>query len=214
MTLEAKNLGFYYRKDRWIFENVNLSLESGSITVLFGDSGMGKSTLAKIFAGYEKAAQGSVALDGADYLKRKAYCPVQLIQQHPEKAVNPRFKMKDVLNEGYKPGRALVDSLGIADSWLNRYPLELSGGELQRFCIARALGPATRFIIADEISSMLDPVTQAQIWTVLLGESARRGIGILSITHDKDLAEQLGGLRLVMKKGGTNSITVAAYAEV
>jgi peptide/nickel transport system ATP-binding protein len=210
MTLEAKNLGFYYTNKRWIFKNINLSLDSETITVLLGESGLGKSTLAKIFAGYEKAVEGSVALDGAGYLKRKAYCPVQLIQQHPEKAVNPRFKMKDVLHEGHEPGKPLLDALGIEDSWLNRYPLELSGGELQRFCIARSLGPMTKFIIADEISAMLDPVTQAQIWAALISESAKRGIGILAITHDTDLAERLGGHRLVMAMDDKNLLTVAA----
>jgi peptide/nickel transport system ATP-binding protein len=210
MILEAKEVGFYYRKDHWIFENINLSLKSGIVTVLIGDSGLGKSTLAKIFAGYEKPAKGSVVLDGADYLRQKAYCPVQLIQQHPEKAVNPRFKMKDVLYEGYEPDKTLLDSFGIEDAWLKRYPLELSGGELQRFCITRALGPETRFIIADEISAMLDPVTQAQIWTALLAESAKRGIGIFAITHDHDLAEKIGGLRLVMTKDENNLMSLAA----
>lgn len=210
MALETKNLGFYYEKNRWIFKDINLSLESKTITVLLGDSGLGKSTLAKIFAGYEKPTEGSVALDGADYLKRKAYCPVQLIQQHPEKAINPRFKMRDVLHEGYEHDKSLLDDLGIEDSWLKRYPLELSGGELQRFCIARSLGPMTQFIIADEISAMLDPVTQAQIWTTLVEESVKRGIGILAITHDIDLAEKLGGRRLVMTRDDKKLITIAA----
>ena len=64
MILEAKEVGFYYRKDHWIFENINLSLESEMVTVLLGDSGLGKSTLAKIFAGYEKTHRRIERCDG------------------------------------------------------------------------------------------------------------------------------------------------------
>jgi peptide/nickel transport system ATP-binding protein len=190
MRLEAKNLGFRYGKGPWIFRNFDLAVESGTVTALLGDSGAGKSTLAKVLALYERPAEGDITIDGVP-LKGHGYRPVQLIFQHPEKAVNPRFRMKDVLNEGFAADRALTGRLGIEGSWLNRYPHELSGGELQRFCIARVLGPETRFIIADEISAMLDPITQAQIWELLLAETRNRGIGILAVTHDKRLAEKL-----------------------
>ncbi|MDR2357419.1 MAG: ABC transporter ATP-binding protein, partial [Oscillospiraceae bacterium] len=66
-----------------------------------------------------------------------------------------------------------------------------SGGELQRFCIARALAPGTRFIIADEISTMLDVITQAQIWELLLGAARERGLGLLAVTHNRALAERV-----------------------
>ena len=71
-----------------------------------------------------------------------------------------------------------MDGLGIEPDWLNRYPSELSGGELQRFCIARALGQRTRFLLADEISTMLDLITQSQLWNFLLEEVKNREIGL------------------------------------
>ena len=190
MRLEAANLGFRYGQGPWIFRKYNLDIESGAVIALLGDSGTGKSTLAKLLAGYEKPLEGTVRLDGAAF-GDGGYRPVQLIFQHPEKAVNPRFKMKDILHEGFTVDEALCARLGIEPAWLNRYPRELSGGELQRFCIARALGPKTRFIIADEISAMFDPITQAQIWTALLAETRRRGIGIVVVTHDRPLAEKV-----------------------
>jgi peptide/nickel transport system ATP-binding protein len=82
--------------------------------------------------------------------------------------------------------------MGIEKAWLERYPRELSGGEIQRFCIARALGPKARFIIADEISTMLDVITQAQIWNALLDMVSKRNLGLLVITHNPYLAEKLG----------------------
>lgn len=74
---------------------------------------------------------------------------------------------------------------------MNRYPGELSGGELQRFCIARALGGQTRFLLADEISTMLDLITQSQIWNFLLEEVKRRKMGLLVVSHSGELLERV-----------------------
>ena len=96
------------------------------------------------------------------------YCPVQMIWQHPEQAVNPRLRMKNVIEEGDRTDSELIEKLGIEPDWMNRFPTELSGGELQRFCIARALGQRTRFLLADEITTMLDLINQSQIWHFLI----------------------------------------------
>jgi peptide/nickel transport system ATP-binding protein len=121
----------------------------------------------------------------------KGYNPVQLVFQHPEKAVNPKWKMKDILNEGNNVSQDILDSFGIKNSWLNRWPNELSGGELQRFALARSLGSETRYLIADEITTMLDAITQAQIWNTVLDIVKERNIGVLVVSHEKNLIKKL-----------------------
>ena len=137
---------------------------------LVGPSGCGKSTLAGILAGYEIPESGEVLWEGRP-LERRGYCPVQMIGQHPEQAVNPRWRMEKILRECWNPKEELLQRMGIEKSWMTRWPNELSGGELQRFCIARVLGPETKFLVCDEISTMLDVITQAQIWQILLEET-------------------------------------------
>jgi peptide/nickel transport system ATP-binding protein len=119
------------------------------------------------------------------------YNPVQLIFQHPEKAVNPKWKMKDILKEGHEVSQVILEAFGIKENWLNRWPNELSGGELQRFALARALGPKTNFLIADEITTMVDAITQAQIWESILGIVEELNIGVLVVSHDKSLINRL-----------------------
>ena len=84
--------------------------------------------------------RGAFCWTGSRSRSTAAYCPVQLIWQHPEEAVNPRLKMKHALKQGGGVSPRIAEGLGIQDEWLERYPSELSGGEMQRFCIARALG--------------------------------------------------------------------------
>jgi len=158
---------------------------------LAAPSGFGKTTFCKILAGYEKPDEGLVLLDGKPLSEYKGYCPVQLIWQHPQEAVNPRRKMKTVLEEGDVLDEHLIRGLGIEKEWLERYPGELSGGELQRFCIARALGEKTRFLLADEITAMLDLITQSQIWNFLLEEVKKREIGLLVVSHSEPLLERI-----------------------
>ena len=80
-----------------------------------------------------------------------------------------------------------LERLGIRDAWLSRFPHELSGGELQRFCIARALASRPRYLVADEISTMLDAVAQARVWHVLLEEARAHPMGILLVSHSPSL---------------------------
>ena len=188
MELKAENISFSYNKKRQILKDVSLSVNNNQIIGLIGDSGSGKSTLCKILAGYIFHYSGNVTLDGKK-IPDKDYYPVQLIFQHPEKTMNPKWKMEKVLNEAWTPTQELKDTFGLKDSWLTRWPSELSGGELQRFSIIRALNPKTKFIIADEISTMLDAVTQVQIWEALIKHAKANNIGILAVSHDPELLE-------------------------
>lgn len=191
MQLEAKKISFRYQKNSpWILKDVDLTVQAGERVALLGPSGYGKSTLAKILAGYENPVKGEVFWDGAP-LPKKGFCPVQMIGQHPEKAVNPRWKMARIVNEGWQADEETLRELGIEKAWMKRWPSELSGGELQRFCIARALGPKTKFLICDEISTMLDVITQAQIWQKVLAAAQKGGLGLLVVTHNKALAARV-----------------------
>lgn len=188
MTLEAKNISFSYDGKKNILENFNLKVETGEKVCIFAKSGYGKSTLAKILAGYEQPTQGQVLLDDKP-LPAKGYCPVQLIYQHPERAVNPKWRIKDILAESGKIDQHMLNHLQITGDYLNKYPAEVSGGELQRICIARALQGGAKFLIADEITTMLDAITQVEIWNLVLRHM--EGMGLIVITHNRHLAEKI-----------------------
>lgn len=191
MALEAKNIYFrYHKKQPWILENCSLKVNQGEQLAVLAPSGYGKTTLAMLLAGYLKPTRGEIFLDGKR-LPQKGICPVQLIFQHPEKAINPRWRMKQVLQESGGIEEDLLDALGIEPAWLNRFPQELSGGELQRFCVARAMQGGAEYLICDEISTMLDVITQAQIWQVVLKEAAKRQMGVIAVTHNRHLAERI-----------------------
>ena len=192
MILEAKNLSFRYEESgRKILDQFSLQVDSSERVGILAPSGFGKTTLCKILAGYEEPETGTVLLDGKPLYSYKGYCPVQMIWQHPEQAVNPRLRMRNVFEEGDQVETELIKKLGIEPDWMNRFPTELSGGELQRFCIARALGKRTRFLLADEISTMLDLITQSQIWHFLMEETQRRGIGMIVVSHSPELVEKV-----------------------
>lgn len=191
MALEAKNVSFRYEpRLPWVLQTVSLKLERGARTALFAPSGYGKTTLAMLLAGYLQPTAGEVLLDGAP-LPKTGVCPVQLICQHPEKAINPRWRLARVLEESGALSDAVLDAFGIERAWLTRYPRELSGGELQRFCVARALMSGAQYLICDEISTMLDVITQAQIWNTVLAEAEKRNMAILAVTHNRNLAERI-----------------------
>lgn len=192
MILEAKNISFRYGKnEREILKDFSLKADSSERVGLAAPSGFGKTTLCKILSGYEKPDRGEILLDGKTLDQYGSYCPVQLIWQHPEQAVNPRLRMKSVLEEGDQVDPALVERLGIEKDWMNRFPVEISGGEMQRFCIARAMGKRTRFLLADEISTMLDLITQSQIWHFLIEETGRRQMGMIVVSHSPELLEKV-----------------------
>lgn len=192
MQLKAENIFFSYPKSDAILRNISFTLASNEIVGILAPSGYGKSTLGKILSGYLKPQKGAVVLEGAHTERdMQKYNPVQLIFQHPEEAVNPLWKMEKVLLETGPINHALMDALGIDPSWLNRWPTELSGGELQRFCVLRILNPKTRFIIADEMTTMLDAITQAQIWEVVLSYAKRQNIGVVVISHSEALINRI-----------------------
>lgn len=191
MRLEAKNVSFRYdRRQPWVLEDCSLSVTSGEHLALFAPSGYGKTTLSMLLAGYLQPTDGEILLDGKP-LPQRGICPVQLIYQHPEKAINPRWRLKKVLEESGELREDVLRAFGIESAWLDRFPRELSGGELQRFCVARALMSGADFLICDEISTMLDVITQSQIWNTVLDEARKRNMGIIAVTHNRHLANRI-----------------------
>ena len=203
--LEARDVTFSYPGKGPIYQGFNLAVKLGERVALQAPSGFGKTTLCRMLAGYLQPASGQVLLD-AQSLPTRGACPVQLVWQHPEMAMDPHMRMAAALAEagvGHRRMRSfsdpalspahreLLERLGIRETWLARFPHELSGGELQRFCIARALAVRPRYLIADEISTMLDAVTQARIWYVLLEESTSTGMGIVLVSHSPGLTARV-----------------------
>lgn len=189
--LEVQDITFSYQKNgNQILEHVNLSVGPEERLGILAPSGYGKTTLLKIISGYISPDAGRILVDG-ELLPQKGYCPVQMIFQHPEQAVNPRLRMREVLKEGDGISKELIEGLGIEEDWKNRFSQELSGGELQRFCIARALGKGTKYLLCDEITTMLDFITQGQIWNFLIEETKRRGIGMVIVSHSQPLLDHV-----------------------
>ena len=188
--LEARNITYGYEgAARTLYEGFNLTVSRDERVALRAPSGFGKTTLCRMLAGYEKPQQGEI-LVGGQPLPKRGVCLVQLVLQHPETAVDPRMRMQQTLAEaGEVPGE-LLEALGIQEKWLTRFPHELSGGELQRFCIARALAAHPHYLVADEISTMLDAVTQAQIWNFLLEQTQAHHIGLVFVSHSEALMKR------------------------
>ena len=199
MKLKADNISFKYPSAKnYLLKDINLELNNKKIIGLIGDSGSGKSTLCKILSGYVTKYEGNVTLDRQP-LPKNGFKPVQLIYQHPEKVMNPKWKMKQVLEESWDVSDEALSEFGIQKSWLTRFPQELSGGELQRFSVVRSLNPNTKFLIADEMTTMLDAITQVQILDSVLKIVKKRNMGFLLVSHDMDLVDTICDDRIYLK---------------
>lgn len=190
-------------------DGASLRLAPGARLALVGPSGSGKSTLAQVMAMLLEPDSGSVTVDGERVGEWGVRCGrqlrhrVQLIWQAPRLAVDPRLHVGDAILEplaasGMLPGerdeqRALLSSwatrVGLTPDLLERFPHEVSEGQLQRACLARALTVRPRYLICDELSSMLDVSTQAALLEAIVAVQAERELGVLLITHDTILAE-------------------------
>lgn len=136
MILEARNISFRYgEKSREILKDFSLKAESTERVGLVAPSGFGKTTLCKILSGYEKPDSGQVLLDGKPLDFYGSYCPVQLIWQHPEQAINPRLRMRSVLEEGDNVSPDLIKRLGIEADWMNRFRQSCPGEKCRGFVL-------------------------------------------------------------------------------
>ncbi len=188
--LRADKISYSYSRHQTIIDQLDFALHPGEIVGLPGDSGRGKSTLGYLLSGYYSPHRGTIWCND-ELLPKNGYCPVQMIFQHPELAVNPRWKIKKILQEGNENYKPLLHKFGIQPDWLERYPHELSGGELQRITLIRAMTPATKYLIADEMTASLDPATQALLWKNVLNWAKNNEVGILVISHDMHLLNRV-----------------------
>lgn len=198
MLLEVRDLSKRYRKNGpLIVEHVSFTIDRGETLGILGDSGSGKSTIGQILAGLYPPSGGEILLDGAPLTFRGTQrWKVQILFQHPEVAFDPRMTLENSMREPYRflkkqyTHQALCEFLerfGIYEEHLARYPAELSGGELQRLALARAMLMEPSFLILDEPTSMLDVVSQAQVIRLLQQLQQERNVGYLFISHDEAL---------------------------
>jgi peptide/nickel transport system ATP-binding protein len=191
--LRAEGVWLRYGRDRpWVLAGEDLAIGAGEVVGLCGPSGGGKSTLGRVLAGHLRPDRGRVTVDGAVPRSRREPHPVQLVLQQPERAIDPRWTVRRAL-AATGAGLDALDERLVHPGWLDRYPHEISGGELQRVNLARALLVRPRYLVADEISASLDAVTQARVWTLLLEHCREAGIGVLAISHDRLLLETVAG---------------------
>ncbi len=189
-ALEVRDLAFAYPRRR-VLSGLSFTLRAGERLGLFAPSGRGKTTLCRLLAGYERPDGGEIRWAGRPLGDWRGPSPVQLLWQHPEQAVDPRLPLGETLREAGPLDEALLAALDISPSWLARYPAELSGGELQRLCIARALAVRPRILLCDETTSMLDPLSQARIWSFLTAWARDHQLGLLIVSHNRNLLKRL-----------------------
>lgn len=201
--LVADGIGFSYGPDRVVLRDASLGIARGERVALCAPSGAGKTTLCRILAGYLKPDTGRVLVDGVELrhgAPNGSPCPVQLVWQHPEQAFDPHARIERSLAEAgdASGGHAAVlkERLGVRDAWLGRFPHELSGGELMRCCLMRALMVDPAYLIADESTAMLDMVTQAEIWHALAALMDERGFGMLVVSHSEQLLRRIADRRV------------------
>ncbi|MGP4101136.1 ATP-binding cassette domain-containing protein [Nonomuraea sp. KM90] len=194
---------------------VSFEVVPGEVVSLIGESGSGKSTIGRMILGLNPVTSGSITFDGLPVRAGKAYYRhVQGIFQDPFSSFNPVFKADRVfamIKEAYYPAvpeaqwadrvaTSLRDVRLSPDQVLGKYPHQLSGGQLQRLLIARALLLDLKLLVADEITSMLDASTRIDVLN-LLAELKARGLSVLYITHDLSLGNYLAERTVVLRKG-------------
>jgi len=213
-------VGTFGGKELHAVNNVSFDIKDGEVISLIGESGSGKSTIGKMILHLISISSGKISFDGTDVSTlrtgalKEYYRKVQGVFQDPFSSYNPIFKVDRVfstIRDEFFPGtngpewnhrvRNSLEAVGLnPDHCLNKFPHQLSGGQLQRLLIARALLLDVQFLVADEIISMLDASTRIDVLN-LLADLKSRGLSILFITHDLSLAHYISERALILYRG-------------
>ncbi|MFH8403935.1 ABC transporter ATP-binding protein [Streptomyces sp. NPDC018019] len=204
--LELRSITAGYDRGRPVVRDVSLGIAPGEAVGLLGPSGCGKSTLARVAALLHRPDAGTVVLDGrpaagyrhrATRAQRTAY---GVVFQQPRLSADPRLRLADLITEPLRatgrrpeiPGRLaeLAPAVGLSADLLSRRPHEVSDGQLQRACLARALVLRPRWLICDEMTAMLDASTTAALVSVVEQYRSESGAGLLAVGHDRVLLER------------------------
>jgi peptide/nickel transport system ATP-binding protein len=202
-----------------VLKNINIEIIKGKTVAVVGESGSGKSTLARVITGLLPPSQGSVKFHGRELTAQLRNRPkkdlqsIQMIYQMADVAMNPRHKIKDIIGRplefylGVK-GKAreqrvldLLQHIELPEEYGERYPAQLSGGEKQRVCIARALAAEPELIICDEVTSALDQLVAEGILDLLLNLQKELNVSYLFITHDLATVKAIADEIVVMYQG-------------
>ena len=186
--------------------DVSFDVKKNSIYALVGESGSGKSTIGKIVVGLLSPTSGVVRVDGVDLAREadktrleQTRAGIQMIFQDPFASLNPRWKVKDIIEEpvtargGDAHGLAekLLEQVGLSAADVSKFPHEFSGGQRQRICIARALAAEPKLIVCDEPTSALDVSVQAQVLNLMSDLRERFGLTYLFISHDLTIVQHM-----------------------
>lgn len=200
--LTAEDVTLSYGSHR-VLDEFTLHLERGETVGLRGRSGCGKSTLVRILAFLQRPDGGRVRLDGTAVAGVRHAIPaavrtrVAVLFQSPRAAADPRLRLADLIAEPLRAtGQStraaartteLADLVGLTPDLLTRQPHEVSDGQLQRACLARALALDPSYLLCDEATVMLDASTQAHVAAVIREQQRQHGTGVLVVSHDPPL---------------------------
>ncbi|MFJ3904832.1 ABC transporter ATP-binding protein [Streptomyces sp. NPDC090025] len=204
--LELHSVTAGYERHAPVVRDVSLTVAPGESVGLLGPSGCGKSTLARVAALLHRPDAGRVVLDGTEVRGWRHRAPraqrtaLGVVFQQPRLSADPRLRLADLIAEPLRAtGRraeaadrlaALVPAVGLTDDLLTRRPHEVSDGQLQRACLARALVLRPRWLICDEMTAMLDASTTAALVAAVERYRAETGAGLLAVGHDRVLLER------------------------
>lgn len=189
--------------DTTVLDGVDLDAPAGTITGVTGSSGSGKTTLLRVLAGLQVPDRGTVRHGGAPAAPAGA---IALLAQHPRLVCNPRWTLRRIIAEpadirGERDtADALATRVGLESALLQRYPGQVSDGQLQRACLARVLGQRASTVLCDEPTAMLDPIASASVLGLLRQLSAG-GAVVIVVSHDPELIAALADRQLSLSPG-------------